>query len=275
VLVAGAVARRQLAGTTFADVRWVAETGSTNSDLVALARAGAAHGTVLVADHQTAGRGRRGRSWAAPPETALLVSVLLRLPQQTASLASMAVAVAAAEAVAGMAGAAPRLKWPNDLVWPGDGTADDRKLAGILAEADWPAAGSPAAAPADVAVVVGMGLNVVAPPDPPPELAGIAVAVDEIAAVTPPPSREDLLVAWLRALDPWVAGLVAGRSEAMLDAWRARSATIGQAVAVDLGTEQFGGIAEGVDGDGRLVVRLADGASRVVAAGDVVHVRPA
>src|SRR5690606_32978179 len=104
-----------------------------------LARAGEPEGIVLVADHQTGGRGRRGRTWEAPPGASLLCSVLLRPPAAVAPLVTMAVGLAASDATHELAGLRPRLKWPNDLVWPGDGSGADRKLAGILAEADWPA----------------------------------------------------------------------------------------------------------------------------------------
>src|SRR3954452_9704987 len=137
--VPGDPARRALAGTRFGDVRWVDETGSTNADALALARQGAPEGIVLVADHQTAGRGRQGRTWEAPAGASLLTTILLRPPAAVAGLVTMAVALAASDAVADVAGFEPRLKWPNDLVWPGDGSAPARKLAGILAEADWPA----------------------------------------------------------------------------------------------------------------------------------------
>ena len=136
--VPGGRARSVLAagpGRRFVDVRWVSETGSTNADAMELAQQGAPEGIVLVADHQTAGRGRAGRTWTAPPGSGLLLTILLRPPARVMDLATMAVAVAAAEAVASVAGFAPRLKWPNDLVWPGDGPGPDRKLAGILAEA--------------------------------------------------------------------------------------------------------------------------------------------
>src|SRR5262245_35424713 len=118
----------------FADVRWVDETGSTNADLLELARDGAPEGIVLAADHQTAGRGRQSRSWVAPPGSSLLVSVLLRPDSSEVNRCTMALAVAAAEAVEAVAGFAPRLKWPNARVWPGDGTGLDRTLAGLLAE---------------------------------------------------------------------------------------------------------------------------------------------
>jgi BirA family biotin operon repressor/biotin-[acetyl-CoA-carboxylase] ligase len=93
--VPGDLARRALAGSRFADVRWVPETGSTNADALLLARDGEPEGIVLVADHQTAGRGRQGRTWEAPPEASLLVTVLLRPPAEVAGLVTMAVSVAA------------------------------------------------------------------------------------------------------------------------------------------------------------------------------------
>ena len=131
---AGDRARAALAGSRFADVRWVAGTGSTNADAMALARDGEPEGIVLVADHQTAGRGRLGRSWEAPSGASLLTSVLLRPPAVVAEAVTMATGIAMAAAVATVAGVEARLKWPNDLVVAVDGA--DRKLAGILAEVD-------------------------------------------------------------------------------------------------------------------------------------------
>ena len=105
-----------LVGSRFTDVRWVATTGSTNADAMALARDGAPEGVVVVADHQSAGRGRRDRSWVAPPGGSLLVSVLLRPPSAVAGAVTMAAGLAMAEAVDEVAGVSAGLKWPNDLV---------------------------------------------------------------------------------------------------------------------------------------------------------------
>jgi BirA family biotin operon repressor/biotin-[acetyl-CoA-carboxylase] ligase len=251
-------------GRRFADVRWVAETGSTNADAMALARDGEPEGIVVVADHQTAGRGRRGRSWEAPPGAGLLASILLRPPAVVVEACTMAVGVAAAEAVEAVAGFSPRLKWPNDLVWPGDGSAEDRKLAGILAEADWPAG----------SVVVGIGINVTWPADLPPDLAEIAVACNHVTGAEI--DREDLLVAMLRRLDAWYAPLVAsGDVGPLRGAGRERSATLGRQVRVDLGAEELVGTAVDVTAEGHLVVETLDGDQRTIAAGDVVHLRPA
>lgn len=270
------------AGRRFADVRWVAETGSTNADGLALLRDGGPEGVVLVADHQTAGRGRRDRRWEAQAGAALLTSVVLRPPAPVVEACTMAVAVAAAEAVADVAGVAARLKWPNDLVWPGDGSGPDRKLAGILAEADWPAgstADSGYRPPRDgerLGVVVGIGLNVTwGTPDgsPPEHLAGTAVALEEVAGRGV--DREDLLVALLRHLDRWYADLVATQDAGPLrDAWRARSATLGRRVRVDLGRDDVVGTAVDVTEAGHLVIATLEGTRRVLATGDVVHLRP-
>ena len=87
-----------------------------------LARQGAPEGVVLVADHQTAGRGRHGRTWSAPPGASLLVSVLLRPPPDAAMATTMAAAVAMVDAITAVAAVSARIKWPNDIVWPGDGS---------------------------------------------------------------------------------------------------------------------------------------------------------
>jgi BirA family biotin operon repressor/biotin-[acetyl-CoA-carboxylase] ligase len=262
----------------FADVRWVAETGSTNADAMELARQGAPEGVVLVADHQRAGRGRRGRTWEAPPRSGVLLTVLLRPPAPVVELCTTALALAAAEAVEQVCGFAPRCKWPNDLVWPGDGSAPGRKLAGILAEADWPA-GSTADAgyrrPREgerIPVVVGIGLNTDWPDELPEELADVAVACNHVTGVAP--DREDLVVALLHRLAAWYEPLAATQDRApLVAAWRARSATLGRRVRVDLGTDDVEGTAVDLTEDGHLVVELLEGGRRTLAVGDVTHLR--
>ena len=142
-------------------------------------------------------------------------------------------------------------------MWPGDGSAPDRKLAGILAEAHWPPAGAAAA-------VIGIGINVNWPADLPDELAEIATAVNHIAGRDV--DRELLLVDLLLHFDRRYGEL---GSTGLLDAWRASSATLGRRVRVDLGSEQIEGVADDITPDGHLLV---DG--REITAGDVVHLRP-
>jgi BirA family biotin operon repressor/biotin-[acetyl-CoA-carboxylase] ligase len=243
------------------DVRRLAETDSTNRVAIDLAREGAPDRTVVVADHQTAGRGRLGRSWVAPPGASLLMSVLLRpaLPASRMHLLTLATALAAADACESVAGVRAELKWPNDLV------VGDRKLGGILAEAVW-AGGRPDA------VVVGLGLNVTWPSldEMPPDVAGIAVALNHLTSR--PVDRGAVLDAALAALDGWCGRLPDG----VLGEYRSRCTTLGRRVRVDLGGGRAPvlGTAVAVTDDGHLVVEGDDRLRQEVAAGDVVHVRP-
>jgi BirA family biotin operon repressor/biotin-[acetyl-CoA-carboxylase] ligase len=272
-------ARAALAGSRFADVRWVASTGSTNADVLALARDGAPEGVVVVADHQTAGRGRYERAWVAPPGGSLLVSVLLRPPSRVASATTMATAVAMAEAVEGVTGVSPGLKWPNDLVMEGEG--GERKLAGVLAEADWPASATISAGwrepPAHerAVIVVGVGLNVCWPDHDEAirAVADTAVALNWVT--TEPIDRVDLLVAFLRRLDRRYGQLVSEGPEAAMDEWRRRSATLGRRIRVDLGADDVAGTAVDVTAEGHLVVEALGGQRRTFAVGDVIHLRDA
>jgi BirA family biotin operon repressor/biotin-[acetyl-CoA-carboxylase] ligase len=279
---AGEIARSALAGTRFGDVRWVAETGSTNADALELGRQGEPEGVVLVADHQTAGRGRLGRTWEAPFGGSLLCTVLLRPPASIAASTTMAVAVAAAQAVEDLTGRAPRLKWPNDLVWPGDGSGLDRKVAGILAEVDWPAASQISSGwreprPGDrLVVAVGIGINVAWGDQVPADLADLAIALDRLTHPAPAPARTELLVRMLEHLDARYTDLLAGPAGVtrLQAAWRQRSATLGRRVRIDLGSDDLVGTAVDITDEGHLVVETLEGERRTVAVGDVVHLRP-
>jgi BirA family biotin operon repressor/biotin-[acetyl-CoA-carboxylase] ligase len=264
----------------FTDVRRFTSIDSTNRYLLDEARAGAPEGVVAVADHQTAGRGRLGRTWEAPAGANLLLSVLLRPELEPAQrhLATTAVALAAVDAIDASGsvevpgdgvGGGPvviGIKWPNDLVAP-----DGRKVAGVLAEADLAPDRTMGPAP----VVVGIGINVNWPAvdgDLPPELRGTAASLRELAGAEL--DREALLAALLEALGPRAAALdtAAGRS-ALAGDLRARCTTLGTTVQVTVPDGSFVGTAAAVTVDGHLVVDV-DGTRRVVVAGDVMHVRP-
>lgn len=256
--------------TRFADVRRFESIDSTNRYLLDEARAGALEGVVAVADHQTAGRGRLGRSWEAPAGANLLVSVLLRpaIDPGDRHLATTAVALAAVDALGATGVAGVSIKWPNDLVDP-----DGRKLAGVLAESDLASAAAAEGQPPPV--VVGIGINVNWPADDadlPPELAGLAVSVRQLAGA--PVDREALLLAFLAALEPRAADLDSPSGRARLAGdLLAGCTTVGTRVRVDLPDGSFEGTATGISPEGHLVVATGE-ATRTVVAGDVVHVRP-
>lgn len=253
----------------FRDIRWFDSIDSTNRYLLDQARAGALHGVVAVADHQTAGRGRLGRSWEAPPGSNLLVSILLRvdLPAGARHLASAAVSLAAASAVAAETRLAPGIKWPNDLL-----AADGRKLAGVLAEADLAGPPEHGAPP----IVVGIGINVGWPlsdDDLPESLVGEATSLEQEAGRTV--DRSALLSRLLGDLGPRLAllGTSEGRASLASDL-RDECVTLGSRVRVQLAGGQIEGTATDLTDEGHLVV-ATDGGSKTVVAGDVVHLRPA
>ena len=262
------------------DLRVVRQTGSTNADLVAAAQAGAPEGVVLVAEEQTTGRGRLGRSWHCPPYAGLTVSLLLRpgaaVPERRWPAVSasrygwlpLLAGVALVEVVRGRGAIDAALKWPNDLLTARPGQpAGERwgKCAGILAEAV-PNGQEPG-------VVVGIGLNVSLRADELPRADATSLVLAGSACV----ERDVLLRALLDRFADWYARwrAAAGDPQAcgLRQAYLAGCATVGRTVRVQLpgGREQIGEAVD-VDGDGRLVM-LIDGAQTPIAAGDIVHVR--
>lgn len=219
-------------------------TDSTNQRAKELAGAGAAHGTLVTADGQTAGRGRQGRAWVAPPGSAILMSLVVRDLDESAALLPLRTAVAVAEASEVVAGVQAAIKWPND-VW-----IERRKVSGILVE------GRPAAGWA----VVGVGLNVTtAVEEFPAELRESATSLSAASGASP--TVADTLDALLTALDQRLRDPPA----AVLAAWRRRDALKGESIRWGDGS----GVAAGIDDSGSLLVDTADG--RVVLGAGEVH----
>lgn len=243
----------------------VQSTGSTNSDLVARAAAGKAdEGTVLVAEEQTAARGRLDRQWTAPARSGLFFSVLLRpaeVPVARWGWLPLLTGVAVATGLSRAAGVDTALKWPNDLlVTVGD---EERKAGGILAER----AG-------DDGVVIGVGINVTLRADelPVPRAGSLALA----GAVRT--DRDPLLRQVLRSLEDWYGKWrEAGGDPAvsgLQETYAAGCATLGRMVRAELpGERSLVGEAVAVDGDGRLVLATEAGVQEPVGAGDIVHLR--
>jgi len=229
---------------------WYTEVGSTNDVAARLADAGCAEGTVVSADHQTAGRGRQGRVWVSPPGAGLYVSIVLRPTREAAALLSLTAGLAICEGVQAASGLEPHVKWPNDVY------ISSRKLAGVLAEAGTSAGGFQH-------VVLGCGINVL-PASFPPEVAHRATSIE--SELGRPVDRGVVLAECLAALAARYADLRAGRSAGVLDAWRSRAAlTFGRRVEWDAPGEVSSGRVEGVDDTGALLVRTAAGVARVVA----------
>lgn len=261
-LNAAALRRALVTPTGWASVEVVADTGSTNADLLEATRAGAQDRTVLVAEHQGTGRGRHTRTWSSPPRAGLTLSVLLRttgVPVARLGWLPLLAGVALVDVLRRVAEVDAALKWPNDVLIGG------RKVAGILAEV--------AATTPEPAVVLGIGLNVSLRFEelPVPEATSLVLAG---AALT---DRDPLVRALLRELADrerdWRA---AGGDPAagLAQDYRARCATLGEDVRVLLphGAELLGRAVR-VDDDGRLVVRDGAGTEHVLSAGDVTHVR--
>ncbi|UVS81884.1 biotin--[acetyl-CoA-carboxylase] ligase [Actinokineospora sp. UTMC 2448] len=242
----------------------VPTTGSTNADL--MARAGeAADRTVLIAEEQTDGRGRRGREWVSPPESGLYVSVLLRpdgVPTPKLGALSLVAGVALIRMARHM-GVMAALKWPNDLLIG----ASMAKAAGILAEV---------AAAEPPAVVVGVGVNVGRlPREVPPGAGGLPATSFQQEGATA--DRAEVAVALLRCFAEversWRGAGGDLATSGLLAEYRANCATLGQRVRVELPQDSARqGLAVEVDGDGQLVVDV-DGTARTISAGDVVHLR--
>ncbi|MGB9281555.1 MAG: biotin--[acetyl-CoA-carboxylase] ligase [Pseudonocardiaceae bacterium] len=242
----------------------VASVPSTNTALAASARQDAPDRAVLVAEHQSAGRGRAARSWIAPPRSGLALSVLLRpteVPQDRWSWLPLLVGVALCRTVSTLGEVPAVLKWPNDLLLG----ADQRKAAGILAEV----------VPEGPAVVVGIGLNVTLRPDELPVPSATSLAIEQAACT----DRDPLLRALLRALDSelrqWCQHKGDPISSGLREAYRQRCATLGEQVRVQLpGQADLIGTAVDIDTAGRLVMSSA-GQRRALSVGDVTHVRAA
>jgi len=258
-----AALRAALAGA-WARVDVVGRVGSTNAALLASAASGAPDRSVLVAEHQDAGRGRLGRDWVSPPGTGVTVSVLLRpdVPPDRYGWLPLLAGLAVRDAVRELVPARVCLKWPNDLLL-GD---EQRKAGGILAEAT--------SGPDGTAVVLGIGLNVSGGPGALPANA-TSLRAEGAQAV----DRTKVLVAVLTRLaereSAWRAAGGDPDAHRLRADYREACSSLGAEVRVELpGGMTATGMAEDVDGDGRLLLLGADGHRRAVAAGDVVHLRP-
>lgn len=242
--------------------------GSTNDEAARLARAGAKHGTLVIADQQTHGRGREGRTWLSP-QGGLYLSAVLRPPVLVADVPPMtlAIGIGLCDAVR-TTGARALLKWPNDLLvqeldHDGSTPVRTRKLAGVLVEAH--SQGNRLEA-----VIVGIGVNIGGELPAPVAETGITLA--EAAGTTI--DRDAFVERMLAHVERWVDRYVSGGIEAIIPAWQERMA-VGFTARATVDGEPLTGAVAGLDADGALLLRDDDGNVHRVRSGDVEVLRPA
>lgn len=249
-------------GGLWQKVDLVPKTGSTNADLAARARQGEVPGTVLITDYQSAGRGRQGRTWTAPPGSGIAMSILVRpdgIDPGRWTWLSLLAGLAVSDGVRRAANLPAVLKWPNDVL------IADRKVCGILSERVDTVEGS--------ACVVGIGINVGLDEEqlPVPTATSLGIAARQLGARLP--ARTEVIATVVAAFEllygRWEAQ--AGNDPSLAAAYAERCDTLGRQVRVVLSEQRsVEGIADRIDPDGRLIVRTTSG-SDVYGAGDVVH----
>ncbi|MBI4494076.1 MAG: biotin--[acetyl-CoA-carboxylase] ligase [Chloroflexi bacterium] len=235
-------------------VQYEAVVTSTNDLARQAARQDGPERQVFVADYQTQGRGRQGRTWVAPPRSGLLMSVLFRNTAQVPQHYTMLASVSCCEAIERLLGLEMAVKWPNDLM------VGDRKVAGILAEA--------VSGPEGGYVVVGVGINANLEPDDLARLPPSATALNRAADRTI--HRGELLVAILERMDAWLGTPQPRPTEALWHAWHGRLWGRHQVLRIQDQGELVEGIVEGAQPDGTLLVRRTDGRLHRVVFGEII-----
>ena|ERR1700737_3388877 len=248
------------AGKPWRQLDVVAETGSTNADLIARAEGGAdIDGSVLLAEYQNAGRGRHGRQWSAPPRAQIALSVgvaAASVPRSGWGWLPLATGVAVADALTAECGVAPGLKWPNDVL------VDGGKLAGILAEV---------ATPTPV-IVLGLGLNVTLTAEEAPDPAATSLLMLRSSATDRNALARKILGELAVRIEAWRSA--GGADAALVADYQRYSLTLGSRVRAILpGDREVLGTAQAIDETGRLCVDTG-GQTVAISAGDVTHLRP-
>lgn len=226
---------------------------STNDLAREAARRGWPDRSVFVADYQTKGRGRHGRSWLCPPRAGLLMSVLLRRREAPPSAYTMLAAVSLCESIERLLALEPSIKWPNDVV------LDGMKVAGVLAEASDDGR--------EQTVVVGVGVNVNVEPE---ELADLPNATSLSIEAGVPAHRGELLALMLERMDSWLSGDRFRREDGLWQAWNGRLWGRDQLVRIEDGDDRLTATVLGGERDGTLLVRLGDGSVRRIVAGELL-----
>jgi BirA family biotin operon repressor/biotin-[acetyl-CoA-carboxylase] ligase len=231
--------------------------GSTNTMAAGLAAKGQREGTVIIADSQTEGRGRRGRTWVSPAGKNLYLSIIVRpgMPPKDASILTFMSAVACATAIQRLSTVPVSIKWPNDLMVAG------KKIGGILTEMK-------ADADSIDYAVIGIGINLnLASSDMPENIRDTATSV--MLQTGLPQSRTEFALEIIQSMDYWYAILLESGKRRIIESWQRLSSTTGRSVTVTTGEVKLTGLAEGIDTEGLLILRLGDNSVMKISSGDV------
>jgi BirA family biotin operon repressor/biotin-[acetyl-CoA-carboxylase] ligase len=234
---------------------------STNTAAAELAAKGQREGAVIIADSQTEGRGRRGRLWVSPAGKNLYLSIIMRpdLPPRDAAMLTFMSSVACASAIQRLSSVAISIKWPNDLM------VADKKLGGILTEMKTNADSIDYA-------VIGIGINInLLTADMPDIIRETATSV--MIQTGRPQSRTQYALEIIKSLDYWYSILLQSGKVPVIEAWQSLSSTLGRTVTATTGEVTLTGLAEGIDNEGLLILRLADSSVMKINAGDITILR--
>ncbi|MDI6890562.1 MAG: biotin--[acetyl-CoA-carboxylase] ligase [Thermodesulfovibrionales bacterium] len=235
--------------------------GSTNTIAAGLAEKGEAEGVVVIADSQERGRGRLGRFWVSPPGVNIYMSIILRpeIEPKDATLITIMAAVGCTSALRRLTGLNVTIKWPNDLM------VSDKKIGGILTE-------TKTAHKRIIYAITGIGINVNMDQDAFPEdIKEVATSVKMETGI--PHSRTEIIIEILNAIDYWYRILKEMRRRMLLSEWQYLTSTLGRKVRVTVGKETFTGLAESIDDEGMLILRLPSGVLQKISAGDLTILR--
>lgn len=249
--------RALIKGEIGREVISLGEVNSTNTFAMEIGDKGAAHGTVVIADSQTKGRGRMGRTWVSPPGRNIYMSVILRPSMQVrdATLLTIIAGVACCRALRYITHLPVDIKWPNDLM------VSRRKLGGILTE-------TKSGAGRIISAVIGIGINLNAKlEDFPSDVKAIATSVRNETGKGQ--SRTVLIGGILNELDYWYRIFVEKERNPILNEWRKLTSMLGKPVQVIWGGEGLNGIADDIDDEGMLILRLPSGILKKISAGDL------
>jgi len=232
---------------------------STNTYAIKLAENGSPHGTLIIADTQTKGRGRLGRNWFSPPKKNIYMSIILRpeIKAEEATLLTIMAGVASARALRNTTGLGVKLKWPNDIVM------FEKKLGGILTETKTNHGRL-------IFAVIGIGINVnMVAKDFPSGIRSFStsIKIDLGKSIPLPP----IIAKIVKETEQWYKVLTGGNRDILLNEWRQLSATLGSNVKVTVGSKAVTGIAEDIDDKGMLILRLLSGEVKKISTGDVIN----